>query len=121
MPSTFEEQGKPCFIHYIFTTVPELTSVTVQTLITHTLFAGRVVVGTWVVCGLSKGSPHVGYQWFRNGSSVGHQWVITRPFSTWLTHDPQASYQRQLNLPCIQIVIWWGFSEREVTTVSFVT
>ena len=92
---------------------------TVQTLITHTLFAGRVVVGTWVVCGLSKGSPHVGYQWFRNGSSVGHQWVITRPFSAWLTHDPQASYQRQLNLPCIQIVIWWGFSEREVTTVSF--
>ena len=65
---------------------------TVKILITHTLFVGRVVVGTWMVCGLSKGSPCVGYQWVSDGSSVGHRWDATRPPSTWHTHNPQASH-----------------------------
>ena len=39
----------------------------------YTLLVGRVVAGLWVVCGLSKGSPHVSYQWVSDGSSVGHR------------------------------------------------
>ena len=65
--------------------------VTVKILITHTLFMGRVVAGTWEVRELSKGSPYVGYQWVFDGSSVGHRWVTTRPPSTWTTHDSQGS------------------------------
>ena len=65
---------------------------TVKTGNAYTLLVGRVVDGMWVVCGPSKGSPHEGYQWASDGSSVGHRWVTTRPPSTWHTHDPQASY-----------------------------
>ena len=65
---------------------------TVKILITHTFFVGWVVVSTWVVCELSKGYPYVGYQRFSDGLSVGHWCVITRPLTTWPTHDPQASF-----------------------------
>ena len=34
---------------------------TVKTGNAYTLLVGRVVAGLWVVCGLSKGSPHEGY------------------------------------------------------------
>ena len=64
---------------------------TVKILITHTIFVGRVVACSWVVCELSKGCPHVGYQWVSDRSSVGRWCFTTRPFTIWPTHDPQVS------------------------------